>query len=677
MSTGSPSAAYRPDIDGLRALAILPVLAFHAFPSLMPGGFVGVDLFFVISGYLISLIVFREMQQGEFSFLAFYGRRVRRILPALIAVLAVCFMLGWVLLLPDELRALGKHMAASGAFMQNLVLQREYAGYFDVASEYKPLLHIWSLSVEEQFYLFFPLCAWVVWRLARQHLERVIWLGMLLSFGWAVWGERESGRLFFLATSRAWELLAGSLLACYTVFPRGLSPGGRGRSFMSFLGLSFLIAGWVVADAGLRWPGWGTLLPVGGAVALIAAGRDAPVNRLVLAHPALVWVGLLSYPLYLWHWPLLSFLRIAQGDSASVSLRLMVLLLSLLLAWATYRWIERPIRFHARGRQAKTMGLLILLAGVFALGSASYLANGFPGRWSAASGLVDAAWFDEAAKPWRPEKQDDDCRRSLGAEVSEKYQGLIYCQKRELANASGHWVLLGDSHAVSLYGGLADALAERGISLSLYGGEGTPPLRGVGAKLAGHDWDVLREKKQLADAMLRVAGNADAQVVVLVGFWRWYYGLKDDPSEPSGTAAIRYFAEPALPSGKEIVPRALGETIESLLLAGRQVVLVLDNPSFEIHPKECLGVRYFSPATDPRCEMSEAHFLAGDKAYRAAFQALASRYPAVKLVDGARPFCEGGVCRMRRDGRMLYYDAGHVSPAGARLIAREIMESGY
>ena len=379
-------AGYRPDIDGLRAIAILPVVLFHFFPSLLKGGFAGVDVFFVISGFLISGIIFRELDEGRFSFREFYKRRVNRIFPALILVLASILAFGWFTLLPDDYALLGKHAAAGAGFVQNLTLWGE-AGYFDRASELKPLMHLWSLAIEEQFYIFYPLLVWGAWRLGIN----ILWMlaGIIaLSFWQNIWwlGQDITGS-FFLPQARFWELLAGGLVAWFTVrggrLTAGLTlaaPSLMTRHVMSVAGLVATIGGMALLHKASLFPGWWAVLPVGGAALMIAAGPQAVVNRLVLANRVMVLVGLISYPLYLWHWPVISLAMLVEDGTPSRLTRLGLMVLSFGLAWATWQLLEKPLRFGWRsGWKPLVLSLcLITLAGG---GFAIYRAGGVEQRF--------------------------------------------------------------------------------------------------------------------------------------------------------------------------------------------------------------------------------------------------------------------------------------------------------
>jgi peptidoglycan/LPS O-acetylase OafA/YrhL len=339
---------YRPDIDGLRAIAVLSVVAYHAFPHAARGGFTGVDVFFVISGYLISGLIFEDLRRGRFSFLRFYARRFRRIFPALIVMLAACLVYGAVALAPDEFRELGKQAAAGAGFSSNL-LQWSQAGYFDQQATSKPLLHLWSLGVEEQFYFAWPIILVMLYGRARR-FAYVCGSLLLLSFALNLWLTQVSpSAAFYLPLPRFWELLCGSLLAHAARSRRAESDGGDARDpgngvsgaadRRAVAGLALILGGFFWIDAERAFPGWWALLPAVGTTLLISAPQ-AWLNRKLLSWAPLVFVGLISYPLYLWHWVLLTFARIANfGEDPERAVRFAAIALSSVLAWLTYWWV--------------------------------------------------------------------------------------------------------------------------------------------------------------------------------------------------------------------------------------------------------------------------------------------------------------------------------------------------
>jgi peptidoglycan/LPS O-acetylase OafA/YrhL len=391
---------YRPDIDGLRAVAVLAVVAFHAFPRSIKGGFIGVDIFFVISGFLISTIILLGLEHNTYSFVDFYARRVRRIFPALVLVLVACFAFGRSVLFVGEYQQLGKHITAGAGFLSNFVLWSE-SGYFEEATETKPLLHLWSLGIEEQYYLVWPILLWAAWKW-RNSIGPVIAGTVLVSFAYNLYAARTDAVAdFYSPQTRFWELLAGSLLAYMSL--RGIKLSSRASAFLdswsyqqayfptrtdrgstwldlqSVLGAALIAASLLLFDKNIGFPGVWALLPVMGAVLIIASGSNAFVNRVVLSHPILVWFGLISFPLYLWHWPLLSFARIVESGSPSAVLRWGLVVIAVAMAWLTYRLVERPIRFGGHGR-IKAAALLTIMVGVVTVGFAAWSGSGYATR---------------------------------------------------------------------------------------------------------------------------------------------------------------------------------------------------------------------------------------------------------------------------------------------------------
>ena len=348
--------AYRPDIDGLRAIAIASVVLFHAFPRLLSGGFVGVDIFFVISGYVISTNIFRTLDQGTFSFKGFYVRRVRRIFPALSVVLLFSLLLGWSSLLPDEFRIFSGNILASVAYIINIKLCFD-VNYFSPSADMNPLLHLWSLSLEEQFYILFPALSYILYK-RRRNLVYIIVIFGILSFGLNVLRvEGHSIGTFYLPLTRFWEILLGAGVAAWSAQwfdkPQWCDKIGLGKlgGIGAPLGLAMILAAFVLLDRDKVFPGWWAILPTVGAALLIVAGPHRWINRVVLSSQPFVFLGLISYPLYLWHWVLLSFSRVLDIQTGPISTPLAAVGASVLLAYGTYRWVECPIRFGSlRGR---------------------------------------------------------------------------------------------------------------------------------------------------------------------------------------------------------------------------------------------------------------------------------------------------------------------------------------
>jgi peptidoglycan/LPS O-acetylase OafA/YrhL len=339
---------YRSDIDGLRALAVLSVLLFHAFPEWIHGGFIGVDIFFVISGYLISSIILKELDRQSFSFYRFYLRRIKRIFPALILVLIFSLIVGWFTLLSDEYKQLGKHVLGASTFANNLMFWQE-SGYFDNESNTKPLLHLWSLSIEEQFYLVWPLILWFIYK-HKKYLSKII-LGLTICFTLLHFYIFHPDRVaaFYAPYARFFELLIGAYIG-HLHFYKEINPSGtlykRFQSVQPYIGLFLILLGINIISKESHFPGWYALLsPVLGSALIINSSQDSIVNKYLFSNKIMVWIGLISYPLYLWHWPILSFAHIIESQTPSIEVRVYALLIAFTLATFTYYFIEKPIRF--------------------------------------------------------------------------------------------------------------------------------------------------------------------------------------------------------------------------------------------------------------------------------------------------------------------------------------------
>tara|TARA_B100000497_G_scaffold83157_1_gene92706 strand:- start:557 stop:2644 length:2088 start_codon:yes stop_codon:yes gene_type:complete len=398
-------SSYRSEIDGLRAFAVLSVVAFHAFPSWLKGGFVGVDVFFVISGFLITSHIFENLDKGQFSFTDFFGRRIRRIFPALILVMACSLAFGWFALLADEFAQLGKHVASGAAFITNFILVDE-SGYFDNAAETKPMLHLWSLAVEEQFYIVWPLVLWLAWK-RKFYLLTITILVAVVSFYLNLrFVKSYPTETFFWPVGRFWELLSGSILAWLLLYKSDLfsrvklwldkfvvriihskeveADSSTISNLMSFFGLLLLAYGVIRINENLSFPSKWALIPVLGAVLIIASGSKAWLNRIFLMNPIAVWFGLISYPLYLWHWPILSFLQIIEGEVPDRDARILAVMLAVLLAWLTYKLVESPIRYGYLKRKLNAIVIVVIL---FSVGGVGYYVS--IADWSETKGYED------------------------------------------------------------------------------------------------------------------------------------------------------------------------------------------------------------------------------------------------------------------------------------------------
>jgi peptidoglycan/LPS O-acetylase OafA/YrhL len=532
----TPSIRYRPDIDGLRAIAVMLVVNYHAFPEAMPGGFIGVDIFFVISGFLITGIIARELDQQRFSLVAFYNRRIRRIFPALIVVLCATLVLGWLWMLPAAYAQLSADVFASAAFFANIALLLQ-SGYFDIESARKPLLHLWSLGIEEQFYLFWPLILMLVARL-RVSLLTAASVIALASFvlNVALIGSNPVAT-FYLPFTRAWELLAGAALAC------GWSQIGqtsRASNLRASLGLLLIAAAAGVLDAHSAFPGWWAVLPVAGAALLLSAPA-AWGCRHVLASRPMVFIGLISYPLYLWHWPLLVFFAIIKFEPLTLLERELILALSVVLAWFTYRFVEVPFRF---GRPS-LLSILSLGSGMVLIAAAGGVVvegRGFDFRLP--TEIRDMADVRTDSSKWRVHE----CLLDLSHETS----FADSCVDRDRRPLILVW---GDSTAGALLPGLRNAQQTRAFGIAQFTSSscipalnadvaGTPNCRAINDKILSlaqqirpdivllhSTWD--RYLDGVAETVAALKKQTSARIVVLGSVPWWKRGL---PNE-----VLRYF----------------------------------------------------------------------------------------------------------------------------------------
>lgn len=480
--------SYRADIDGLRALAVVSVVAYHAFPSFLRGGFVGVDIFFVISGFLISGIIFDGLERSKFSFLEFYARRIRRIFPALILVLSTCLAFGWFLLLSGEYQALGKHVASGAAFLSNFTLWTE-SGYFDQTAPAKPLLHLWSLAIEEQFYLCWPLLLWLAYRNHRNFLALTLLIA-LGSFAVNIWTVSSSPvAAFYSPLSRFWELMIGGILAYLSLHkPQYVSRYPDGRSLAGLLCIA--VALFVLRDDS-KFPGWWALLPTVGTFLVLSAWPNAWLNRHVLSNRIFVWIGLISYPLYLWHWPVLFLISLVSVPSRTS--RMIAVVLSVVLAALTYLLIEKPIRrSRALGRSAGFLMAGMAACGIYGLSALA--SDGF--------GFRLPKQFEAFARS-SPEATPHDCL------LEDKADFLPKCTELLHRPAIFIW---GDSHANSFAAGFI-GLQEKGeVSKLQVTGSNCPPL--VNFKANGNS--KCREINSYALEKIR---SLKPDVVVLHAMW--------------------------------------------------------------------------------------------------------------------------------------------------------------
>lgn len=641
--------AYRADIDGLRAVAILLVVIYHAFPSAIPGGFVGVDVFFVISGYLISTLIWNDIEAGRFSYLDFYARRARRIFPALGVMLAVTLAVGYFLLLPIEYEQLGKHTAGGSAFVQNFVLRSE-AGYFDTASTTKPLLHLWSLAIEEQFYLLLPLLLVLV-NARRLSPPTVIVSLAVLSFVYGL--ERahaEPERSFFNPLVRFWEMLAGSLIAAlqrpkmsrwiesieqnWAIAHLAKSAGIVGIALILFSAASF-----TKLDT---YPSWRAIVPVLGAMLVISSGTRSSVTTRLLSVRLLTGLGLISYSLYLWHWPLITYAHILHQGEATWDARACAVILSVLCAGLTYRLVETPFRaLKPLSRAAMgSVGVMVMCGSAGLLVAAT---NGLPGR-DAKVDLVArsmGSWeFPGDMSQW----EDQADRRIF----------------RALPSAPKVTLFLGDSN-IQQYYSRVDELIKHGASQTrgaiFITGGGCAPIPGV-KHLPAYDYC-----QGMAEAALNeIRTNSRIDRVVIGASWNSYlaHGLRVEGEW--GRGAREY--EGALTQ--------LFVVMSNMKQQGLEVFFVLNAPSGpELDPRSAIlrDLRAFPDVLKvmPK-SIDRTDFEAKYAPIQSDLRDVASRAGA-KILDPADHLCSERCNALSGEGLPIYKDAGHLNPLYVRQHA--------
>ncbi len=630
----SGAALYRPDIDGLRALAVLSVLAFHAVPAALPGGFAGVDVFFVISGYLITSMIAAECARGPFRLGAFYNRRIKRLLPAYLLVSLATLAVASYLLIPDDYLFYTTSLATSWGFCSNIFFSLLSWGYFGQRTEQFPLLHSWSLSVEEQFYLLYPLLLVALLRRWPQRLLPVLLLVALAGLGLSQWRSGAPGA-FFLLPYRAHELLAGAL--CALALARR-APASTAEA------LAFAGAGLALVLGALAWlgpdqpyPGWRSLAPVLGATALIYGGARAnPVSRLLQLRP-LVAIGLISYSLYLWHWPILAFLRYRQ-----IAFDAPVLAsaggAALLLAWLSWRLVEQPVRRQA-WPLARTLPLLYAVpAALFlAVGALAYVSAGAPQRFAPPLRALIASYSVERDLSGR-------CAVQSGRYRGVSHDYLVRNCTLPAANGAAPAILLfGDSHADHFTPFVAQLAAQAGLALSHYV-EGGCEVVDLYEGAPGGPSACQRRNADL----LKLA--AHYRYVVLAS--RWQY------------------------KGREAeFGRRLALLADAVTRAGAVPVLIKDNPSLQTDLSRCILFRargWLAPATG--CDMPADQVASDQGSMDQVIDQLQARWPQLLVLAPKRVLCDARVCLTGVGNMALYKDANHLNRQASVWLGQRYLD---
>ena len=618
-------------------------------------------MFFVISGYLISSLILRALPdasstQSNFSFRNFYVNRIHRIFPALAVVLLGCLILGWFVLLADEYKHLGKHIVAGAAFVENISLWSE-AGYFDAASDVKPLLHLWSLGIEEQFYLIWPVVLVLAIRLRLNVLALIIGIVVISFVANVIAAEERTVAAFYSPLTRMWELMAGGGLAYlhirrserverWQAYFLTLSPRLKSvddlNNVKSSMGLLLILAAIFLLDKTRAFPGWWALLPTIGAYLIIAGGVKAWINHHLLATRPFVFLGLISYPLYLWHWPLLAFARILQGGTPSIELRFSAILMAFVLSCLTYWIVEKRLRFEKH--RLVTFSLVSTLVLVAGAGYNIFSRDGLEFR------LKDSEL--QRAKFNTTLTYHAQCRRDF------KFAENSFCLRGN-DDSPPTVALIGDSHAMNLFAGLGHYYAQRGENLVHFGTGGGIPFYGVERIINGRPTESFA--KLYGQILDYVSGNAEIKTVLLM-----------NKAVLAGTQGdlLSYEYDPNATDAFDIYGQALAHTLEKLLAAGKDIVVVIDAPMMDFDPGTCVQRPSSLVPVRNLCGIPRAQYDKDMATYRRKIERTLYAYPTVRHWDLAQHMCDEQYCWAIKDGQMLYgRDGHHLSMAASYWLA--------
>lgn len=641
--------AYRKDIDGLRALAVIPVILFHADVSFFQGGYVGVDIFFVISGYLITLILYREVQLKEFSIANFYERRIRRILPVLFAVMAFCFVVGWLVYSPDEFQRLAKSIKYTTIFWSNSLFARK-TGYFDTGAEHEALLHTWSLSVEEQYYIIFPLIFFAISKYLKSSYFLCLSLIFILSLALSVYGVQVNPHEAFFSTQmRAWELISGGFIAL-NVLPE-LS-NRRIKNILSLTGFFCIAISVFLFDSSTVFPGFSALLPTLGAALIIYSGlkggNELLVGKLLSLRPV-VFIGAISYSLYMWHWPLIVFAKhifIRPLTVFEIAALLTVIGCVSILSW---KYIEQPFRkssLPSKRRKLFYTTLWIMLAAV-ALSLLVKVNDGFPSRIDIHP-VNDVEW-DRVGK----------CSK----ELKETIQFVDTCSIG-VTGIEPSFILWGDSHARAIATGVRASASRNGVSGKIATIDACPPLLGVGRPDVN---ECLDFNQSVFDY---IVNHPELETIILSA--RWAINAKGDRyKEESGTKVVLIDTDSGVPVGSDnaaIFDIALKRTVAKLLELKRRVVIVSQVPEVGYNvPSAYFVTKRTNRDLNAVVAPTVVEYERRNESVMKTFDDLGERN--VTILDPWKVLCGREFCSVKSDFNLLYRDTNHLSSYGSNYIS--------
>ncbi|NBB08953.1 acyltransferase family protein [Pseudomonas sp. SLFW] len=631
----------RRDIDGLRALAVIPVVLYHFGFGLFSGGFVGVDVFFVISGFLITSIIFREISAGRFSFVDFWARRARRIIPALSVMMLAALLVGWVLMPANDYSQLGRAVRYQAMFASNILFMRQ-DGYFNPASDFKPLLHTWSLSVEEQYYILFPLLMVLLTRYLRQWRWMLFGL-LVVSFALNVWViKRNPDEAFFLLPMRAWELLCGAMLAVLPVSDRKMPHWMyEAVSLAGLLAVLYAIFGF---DKYTLFPGWAALFPVLGATAMIwANGQASTVVGRLLSVKGMVGVGLISYSWYLWHWPVFVYANAVSIDGMQALEAAGWVVLTLVLAWLSWRLVELPFR-EKRVLAGRKPVLFAGLATLLIIGLAGQLIRTTDGVPKRVSG--QALQYAEA-RDWQRGQMD--CL--LQRDSPDMSKICRFGGNEQTAPVQLVW---GDSHAAALLPAIEADANRYGIPVWLASLSGCLPILGHETRQQCQDFN---------QATLQSIREHKIRDVVLAARWSLYlYGEED------GDMQHVLYPDDSRPVAEQEVAKDLTAMVHSLRDAGARVWIFKEVPLQRQGTVARLASLAMVGRSAERLGRPIAEHLARQQFLNTLFTELSQQDPNVRVLDPAPLMCPGGICRAEFDGYSQYMDENHLSDKGGERM---------
>jgi len=655
---------YRAEIDGLRALAVLPVILFHAGYSTFAGGFVGVDVFFVISGFLITSIIYEEISQDRFSIISFYERRARRLLPALFLVCSVSIPFAWAWMLPESLDAFFESLLATNLFLSNVYFWSS-SDYFGIAAEHMPLLHTWSLAVEEQFYVFFPLVLLALRRLGWSWTLVSILLLSVLSLGLAQWASsRFPSANFYLLPTRVWELGLGAALSLWCRNQRIRS--ALLRSIGALTGFGLICFAIIFFDEATPFPSLYALFPVFGTLMILAcADSQNFVGRFLSLRP-MVFLGLISYSAYLWHQPLFAFARIRSLDEPSKALMLILALSSLILAFFSWKFVEIPFRKRQLLDRKKIFVFSVLAT--FGLGAFSILGNyneGFPGR--VPSEVLEYAQWNFSRNP-RAEHCLSDSNNPIAPNKACKYGDK---QNAKIA-------IWGDSHASALADQIGEKLNPHGQGLIEMSFSGCAPVVGVAKK------SVPGCTKYNSDVLAYLLDSQQIDMVILHARWTLFieqerYDNQEGGIEPGAKERIFPIENQNVRGLERIsaLTNLLQAQVKMLQSSGKRVVLLYPIPEVGWHvPKYLAKKSWFTDGADTSVTTSVEVYRQRVRNTLRFLDAIQGP-PSIIKIKPAELICEDinslGRCNATLNGVPLYSDDDHLSRFGANLVSKNVV----